>query len=185
MSKRVTIQNDTSSASGLREVGSAPKPGSRRKAAKASPQSSTPPTRVSSERLAAAGQQSVRFELFDRNAREAFLVGTFNDWQPGLTPLINPGDGNWAAELKLKPGTYEYRFIVDGRWTEDLKSSRFATNPFGGVNSVLEVGEQSGTGAPADGSRRRVGSPRRASPNTRSWSVKPSTGNYWPEGPNR
>ena len=142
MSKRVTIQNDTSSASGLREVGSASKPGSRRKAAKAGPESSIPPTRVSSERLAAAGQQSVRFELFDRNAREAFLVGTFNDWQPGVTPLTNSEDGHWTVELNLKPGTYEYRFVVDGRWIEDLQSSRFATNPFGGVNSVLEVREQ-------------------------------------------
>jgi 1,4-alpha-glucan branching enzyme len=169
MSKRITIRSNSSGASDLHEVGSARKPSSRRKTAKANPEGSTPPTQASLERLAATGQRPVRFELFDPNAREAFLVGTFNDWQPGVTPLTKSEEGHWTVELSLKPGAYEYRFVVDGRWIEDLKSSRFATNPFGGVNSVLEVGEQSEAGTPADGTRRgRVGSSRRASPKTRS-----------------
>lgn len=25
------------------------------------------------------------------------------------------GDGTWAANLLLKPGTYEYRLVVDGK----------------------------------------------------------------------
>ena len=110
-------------------------------ATKTSPEASPRPAWVSSQPLATPGDQPVPFEFFDPNAQQAFLVGTFNDWQPNVTPLINLGDGNWTAKLKLKPGTYEYRFVVDGRWIEDPKSLRFATNSFGGVNSVVEVRE--------------------------------------------
>ena len=85
MSKPVTTQRNKSGAPNLREVGSTPEPRIRRKEAKASPETSAQPTPASSARIAAPGEQAVRFDLFDPNARRAFLVGTFNDWQPGVT----------------------------------------------------------------------------------------------------
>ena len=39
----------------------------------------------------------------------------FTDAIP-LTPL---GNGRWSGSLAVKPGRYEYLFVVDGTWTPD------------------------------------------------------------------
>ena len=84
--------------------------------------------------------QPVIFEFFNLAATAVSLAGTFNDWQPRVTPMKQQSAGKWMAELMLKPGRYEYRLIVDGRWLDDPMAARFAANPFGGLNSVIEVG---------------------------------------------
>jgi hypothetical protein len=33
--------------------------------------------------------------------------------------MINMGQGRGLKELTLPPGTYEYLFVVDGRWLPD------------------------------------------------------------------
>jgi hypothetical protein len=48
-------------------------------------------------------------------------------------------NGTWSCTVQLSPGTYEYRFIVDGQWVDDPLSPRYVHNPFGGTNCVLEV----------------------------------------------
>jgi len=47
--------------------------------------------------------------------------------------------GKWSVELLLKPGHYEYRFVVDGQWQDDPMAGRFVANSFGGLNCVVEV----------------------------------------------
>ena len=67
------------------------------------------------------------------------MVGTFNDWKPGATPLNGLHSGKWARELSLAPGRYEYRFVVDGHWIDDPKAEVYVRNPHGGRNAVLQV----------------------------------------------
>ncbi len=83
--------------------------------------------------------RSVRFERQTPNACSVCVVGTFNDWKVGATPLNLLGGGKWARELSLAPGRYVYRFIVDGRCTFDRNATDYVANPLGGCNSVLEV----------------------------------------------
>jgi hypothetical protein len=140
MNKRVTGQKKTSRGSDLGDIGvRTPKTSRRYEPAKGAPGSRTKTVSVAPEQFASRATQPVRFEYFDPNAREVFLVGTFNEWRPAADLLVDEGEGKWTLELMLKPGSYEYRFVVDGRWIEDPMSTRFAANPFGGVNSVLEV----------------------------------------------
>lgn len=84
--------------------------------------------------------RKVRFELNLSDAQNVSVVGTFNDWKPGATPLSPVGGGKWATELSLASRRYEYRFIVDGKWTDDPKAKAIVPNPHGGHNAVLEVG---------------------------------------------
>ncbi|MHB8523023.1 MAG: glycogen-binding domain-containing protein [Limisphaerales bacterium] len=91
----------------------------------------------------------VPFELFHPSAKSVFIAGTFNDWHPTLTEMIATSDCCWRKELTLRPGTYEYRLIVDGQWLADPRASDTAPNPFGGVNSVLRVSPAEGTEAPS------------------------------------
>ena len=44
-----------------------------------------------------------------------------------------------VEELALPPGTHEYRFVADGVWMADPANPRTVPNPFGGLNSVIEV----------------------------------------------
>jgi 1,4-alpha-glucan branching enzyme len=82
--------------------------------------------------------QKVRFILLNPEAHEVFVAGSFNNWNPGATPLTDTGHGRWVKDLCLSPGHYEYQFVVDGRWMHD-RTSELVENPFGGINSVLEV----------------------------------------------
>lgn len=95
------------------------------------------PSRSSSGSKARPARR-VRFELPYLEADEVCLAGTFNDWHPAMFPMIE-APGGWVKELVLPPGTYEYRFVVDGRWMADPNNPQSAPNPFGGVNSLLNV----------------------------------------------
>lgn len=50
-------------------------------------------------------------------------------------------NGNWVKDLNLAPGTYEYRFIVDGHWQADPTADHTVLNPYGERNSLLTVPE--------------------------------------------
>ena len=53
--------------------------------------------------------------------------------------MHSAGPGRWLRETVLAPGSYEYCFVVDGRWTADPLAKDSVSNPFGGRNSVLRV----------------------------------------------
>jgi hypothetical protein len=44
----------------------------------------------------------------------------------------------WTKILHLPPGTYQYRYVVDGEWREDPENPEFAQNEVG-RSSVLVV----------------------------------------------
>jgi hypothetical protein len=67
------------------------------------------------------------------------VAGTFNEWRPAVTPMIPLGDGRWRKRLVLPPGRYEYCLVVDGEWLPDPLAKETVPNPFGGLNSVLNV----------------------------------------------
>jgi 1,4-alpha-glucan branching enzyme len=88
---------------------------------------------------AAQPARKVRFKLPFIEAHEVFLAGTFNEWHPAMFPMIESKTGAWFKDLLLPPGVYEYLFVADGRWISDPGNPRNIPNPFGGVNSVLEI----------------------------------------------
>ena len=85
------------------------------------------------------GTRSVRIEFDHATATRIAIAGTFNDWRPGVTPMVSLGEGRWVKELVLPPGVYEYRLVVDGEWMADPRASESVGNPFGEMNSVLKV----------------------------------------------
>ena len=85
------------------------------------------------------GHHAVHVEFSHPTATAVAIAGTFNDWRPEATPMTEVGQGRWRKELALPPGTYEYLFVVDGRWLADPLARATTPNPFGGVNSVIRV----------------------------------------------
>lgn len=97
-------------------------------------------TAVTKPVKASARGRWVRFELVAPEARTVFLTGSFKGWNPKAIPMMRLHDGKWAKELRLPPGRYEYLFVVNGNyWTPDPTVRDYASNPFGGYNSVLKV----------------------------------------------
>lgn len=71
-----------------------------------------------------------------RYARNIYLAGTFNNWSTMQTPMIRC-DSGWYITLKLKPGRYAYKYIIDGRWTQDPYNKLTEDDTWGGLNSVV------------------------------------------------
>ncbi|MFH1507156.1 MAG: glycogen-binding domain-containing protein, partial [Candidatus Omnitrophota bacterium] len=75
-------------------------------------------------------------------ARDVFLAGDFNSWQLNNRTRMELNDGKkWVKNLRLKPGSYRYRFVVDGKWRQDPGNPNYKLNPFGSMDSLLEVKE--------------------------------------------
>jgi hypothetical protein len=47
--------------------------------------------------------------------------------------------GVWRREFHVPPGRYAYRLIIDGRWCSDPANPYVESNPYGELNSVVEV----------------------------------------------
>ncbi len=82
---------------------------------------------------------AVAFSLFEPHAKQVCLCGQFNNWSPKANPMARRGDGHWLATLALKPGRYEYKFLVDGQWMADPEAKQSVYNIHGTLNSVVEV----------------------------------------------
>jgi 1,4-alpha-glucan branching enzyme len=83
----------------------------------------------------------VRFSLEAPNASKVLLVGDFTDWQARAKAMRKEkaGGRTFTATVNLPPGTYQYKFIVDGKWVDDPKATSHVANPFGSQNSLLTV----------------------------------------------
>jgi hypothetical protein len=84
---------------------------------------------------------TVAFELTAPEASSVALVGDFNDWNAGVTPLKRAqANGRWEVTVPLAPGQYNYAFVVDGaRWLPDPSAPRASGDDFGKPNSVVTV----------------------------------------------
>lgn len=61
----------------------------------------------------------VKFVYEDATAREVYVAGDFNGWDQTRNPLEKKDGNRWETVIDLEPGKYEYKFIVDGVWTND------------------------------------------------------------------
>jgi hypothetical protein len=88
---------------------------------------------------AASAHKEITFRLEAHAAREVLLAGDFTNWEK--TPIkLRKGDrGAWQATLKLAPGQYHYRFLVDGHWQNDPAASGTCPNPYGSCDCVVKI----------------------------------------------
>jgi 1,4-alpha-glucan branching enzyme len=89
--------------------------------------------------MSATPASSIEVVFEAAEATEVFIAGDFNHWNPRGTPLRQESKGVWKTELRLPRGPHEYRLVVDGLWRSDPRAKRSRANPFGSINSILEV----------------------------------------------
>ncbi len=88
--------------------------------------------------------RTVTFAYRASGASAVFVSGSFNEWSPRDLPMRSDGDGHWSASVRLQPGRYEYKLVVDGRWRAQPAcasslESHFVPNGLGTANCVLHV----------------------------------------------
>lgn len=72
-------------------------------------------------------------------AGKVFLAGDFNDWSSTADRMRKVRDGSFRRKLPLTPGTYQYKFVVDGEWMKDPTALDQCDNGLGDCNSVVTV----------------------------------------------
>ena len=84
--------------------------------------------------------EAMMFVSLYPHAQEVSIAGDFNNWHPAKTKMERVGDsGVWQKKLNLGSGKYQYRLVVDGKWQNDPYNHKTVMNPYGELNSVLEV----------------------------------------------
>ena len=87
-----------------------------------------------------ADKKRVKFEVAADPKGQVYVAGTFNGWDPRRDQLKSRNGGRiYSATLLLPAGAHEYRFVVNGKWQADPKNPRSKRNPFGSVNSLIEI----------------------------------------------
>ncbi|MDH4204692.1 MAG: glycogen-binding domain-containing protein [Desulfobacteraceae bacterium] len=84
-------------------------------------------------------RRKVTFSLRSPDVKEVILMGDFNQWNPKVHPMKKNKNGVWEKTTMLFPGTYEYRFMVDGQWKNDPDNNQTRVNRFGTKNNVIVV----------------------------------------------
>jgi cyclomaltodextrinase len=99
-----------------------------------------PPSVTARER--SDGRWDVSFGLsLDRAASTVVVAGSFNGWSRDSSPMRRGADGVWTATVTIAPGTWDYKFVLDGAaWIPDPKNAESADDGQGGRNSRLRLG---------------------------------------------
>ena len=74
-----------------------------------------------------------------KNARSVKLAGSFTDWQGGAFPMKQTADG-WEVPVRLQPGQYFYKFIInEWDWQTDPDNRLEENDGRANMNSVYFV----------------------------------------------
>ncbi len=84
----------------------------------------------------------VKFEWDAPEAKAVTVAGEFNQWNATVNPLTKDDAGKWSTTVRLKPGKYAYKFVVDGAWKQDPANPNSTPDGLGGTNSVKTVEPQ-------------------------------------------
>ncbi|MDB4908921.1 MAG: hypothetical protein JWO05_3705 [Gemmatimonadetes bacterium] len=89
---------------------------------------------------AGADSGIARFVAVAPDAQSVEVVGDFNLWARGRTPLARMADGRtWSVQLPLGVGRHTYAFVIDGQLVRDRNAPASADDDFGVPSSVLLV----------------------------------------------
>lgn len=71
----------------------------------------------------------------NQRATRVILSGSFSNWSETALPMQKT-DSGWITRVKIGPGKYWYKFIVDGNWVVDNDNRNRENDGEGNINSV-------------------------------------------------
>ena len=91
-------------------------------------------------KAAKAAKQSVTFTVHAEKGKAVYVAGEFNGWDPAAKKMAYKARrGVYEATVNLKPGTYQYKFVIDGVWCADPQNAESVANDQGTFNSIITV----------------------------------------------
>jgi 1,4-alpha-glucan branching enzyme len=86
------------------------------------------------------GKKRITFYCKADPGSEVYLAGDFNGWDPYARRMTDKEKkGIFTTTMMLHPGTYEYKFVVNGYWSVDYECGEWVPNGKGSLNSLLYV----------------------------------------------
>lgn len=83
--------------------------------------------------------KEVVFRFDNTKFKRVQIAGEFNDWIPDKDVETEILDGSLQKILRVSPGGYEYRLIIDGVWQQDPANPVAIPNDMGEYNSLINV----------------------------------------------
>ena len=84
--------------------------------------------------------KNVTFTVHAEKGKAVYVAGEFNKWDPTAKKMAYKAkDGIYAATIKLVPGEYQYKFVIDGTWCADPENANSVQNDQGTFNSIVTV----------------------------------------------
>ena len=96
------------------------------------------PAPKAAKKAAKVEKKAVTFTVHAEKGKAVYVAGQFNDWDPTAKKLSFKA-GVYSATLKLLPGDYQYKFVIDGVWCADPENANAIPNDQGTFNSVITV----------------------------------------------
>ncbi|KAH0576711.1 5'-AMP-activated protein kinase, beta subunit [Spironucleus salmonicida] len=86
-----------------------------------------------------APSQLVEFS-WGEGGSSVFFCGSFNHWRERI-PMQQVQPGVWVGTRELQPGTYQFKFVVDGQW-RCSSGYQNVRDPNGNMNNQIVVSEK-------------------------------------------
>ena len=87
-----------------------------------------------------SAKKPVTFTVHSDKGHAVYLAGEFNNWNPTAKKMAYKARaGIYTATIKLGPGSYQYKFVIDGTWCADPENVNAVANDRGTFNSVITV----------------------------------------------
>jgi 1,4-alpha-glucan branching enzyme len=95
---------------------------------------------ASNEGGAESALVQTQFVFEETAARTVSLVGDFNQWKAGETPLVRLANGLWTTTVPLPAGRHVYAFMIDDTLlVADPRAPKAGDADFGREGSVVMV----------------------------------------------
>lgn len=90
---------------------------------------------------AGSDRKKVTFSLKAPHDAVVQIAGDFTLWEPEQLNRTRRKNGHamWQKTLLLRPGTYQYKYLVDGSWMADPQNEETVSNAFGSPNSIIRI----------------------------------------------
>lgn len=85
-------------------------------------------------------EKIVVFDLDAPSQADVRIAGDFNNWNPETLFFSETfNESRWQKRFSLKPGSYRYKYLLDGQWISDPENDKTVDDSFGGSNSLINI----------------------------------------------
>mgnify|MGYP006300511529 CR=1 FL=1 len=92
------------------------------------------------DKTVVATRKRITFQVRAEPGSEVYVAGDFNDWQPTKKLTNKNNDDIYTGTILLdRQKQYEYKFVINGKWSVDPNCDEWVPNSLGSLNSVLKT----------------------------------------------